>query len=49
MKQNDSNNEELDLKKEYAKSWEKDSIIMNSNKLYDWMSSNIKKKCSKIN
>ena len=41
MKQNDSNNEELDLKKEYAKSWEKDSIIMNSNKLYDWMSSNI--------
>lgn len=41
MKQNNSNNEELDLKKEYAKLWEKDSIIMNSNKLYDWMSSNI--------
>ena len=41
MKQNNLSNN-VDIKKGYAELWNKDSLKMNANGLYNWMSSQIK-------
>ena len=43
MKQNNLNDRSKNRKEEYAELWKKDSIEINNNKLYDWMSSKVEK------
>ncbi len=43
MEQNDLNDKIENKKEKYAELWKKDSIEMDNNKLYDWMSSKVEK------